>query len=91
MSRPQVNHKDGIEQVSGYAGQVARKPRNEQICDCATEAPVPLLVLQQHFICQGLVTQLSTRMPPAVCNGLADRETLTKVPDSTVHFYGWFG
>lgn len=69
MSRPQVYYKDGIEQVSGYAGQVAREAWNEQICDCATEAPIPLLVLQQQFICQGPVTQLSTRMPPAICNG----------------------
>ena len=69
MSRPQVDYKDGVEKVSGYAGQVARETRNEQICDCATEAPVPLLVLQQQFTCQGLVTQLSTKMPPAVWAG----------------------
>lgn len=56
MSRSQVDHKDGVENVSGYAGQVARETRNEQICDCATEAPVPLLVLYQQFQCQGLVT-----------------------------------
>ena len=41
----QVHHKNSIEQISGHAGQVSRKAGDEQICDGATEAPVPLLVL----------------------------------------------
>jgi len=49
MSRSQVDNKHGIEDVSGNAGQVAREAGDEQICDCATEAPVPLLVLHQHL------------------------------------------
>jgi len=49
MSRSQINNKYGVEDVSGYARQVARKAGDEQICDCATEAPVPLLVLHQQL------------------------------------------
>ncbi len=49
MSRSQVHNKHGVEDVSGYAGQVARKAGDEQISDCATEAPVPLLVLHQQL------------------------------------------
>ena len=41
----QVHHKNSIEQISGHAGQVSRKAGDEQICNGATEAPVPLLVL----------------------------------------------
>ena len=49
MSRSQVDDKYGVEDVSGYARQVAREAGDEQICDCATEAPVPLLVLHQQL------------------------------------------
>jgi len=59
MSRSQVDNKHGVEDVSGYARQVAREAGDEQICDCATEAPVPLLVLHQQL--RTHTQRLSTR------------------------------
>ncbi len=59
VSRSQVDNKHGVEDVSGYARQVAREAGDEQICDCATEAPVPLLVLHQQL--RTHTQRLSTR------------------------------
>ena len=59
MSRSQINNKYGVEDVSGYARQVARKAGDEQICDCATEAPVPFLILNQQLLTH--TQRLSTR------------------------------
>ena len=65
MSRSQVNNKYGVEDVSGYARQVGRKAGDEQICDRATEAPVPLLVLHQQLEThtQRLSTCSKVKMP----------------------------